>query len=973
MNETSAKTLYLIDGTAQLFRAYFAIPGLSDERGMPTNAIYGFTTMLRKLLEEERPSHAAAAFDLGGEVFRHAAFAEYKANRPPVPEGLHVQVPYAKRVCQALGVRVLERTGFEADDLIATYAVRARVLGYAVVVVAADKDLLQLVGPGVTLLNPTKNLRLDPEGVTAEFGVPPERVRDVLGLMGDSVDNIPGVPGVGEKTALAVVAAHGDLEGVLAHAERTVALFDARDALLRALEAWAGEDGATADAAERLTAARARFLAAAGELGMLVGDADPTSLAPGSREASRVVRDLKRELKGLDRGSARRVWQSIHEHRAVARLSRELATLHADVPLEVAIEDLALGPADVAETNALFARLGFRSLLVEESTANGAAPPADVAPAAVEPAAAGQYERVTDGESLARVVNCLRDARRIAIVLRARGDDRLSAPLDGLALSWAEGRGAWVGIGPSGVSLEQLAGSLGPVLGGQVARTVLHDAKRSAELLLRHRLPVDPRALDVMVAAFLLDPGRSDYPFERLATEIAGLAPRPPGLGSLDAVAADLGWAEEADRLLRVGVRIEPRLDATGLLRLYERIDGPLLPVLARMELHGIRIDTARLRAMAVELDGQIRAEREAIHGLAGREFNIDSPKQLREVLFDQLGLAARRKTEKGRFASTDAQTLEELAGDHAIVRHVLEHRELTKLKGTYVDTLPRLVRADTGRVHTTFDPTGAATGRLSSFDPNLQNIPVRSEAGRRIREAFVPEPGYLFLSSDYSQIELRVLAHLARDAELIAAFNAGEDVHRYTAARVFGVPGDLVTDGMRQRAKAVNFGILYGMSETRLAREQGMSRADARRFIGAYFTRFAGVRRYIDETREAARRDGLVRTAYGRIRWFPRLHARAGRAEQEQALRAAVNTTIQGTAADLMKLAMLRVDADLARARTGARMLLQVHDELLLEVPRDHVDETRGIVRDAMERVSDLAVPLVVDQKVGASWLEAG
>jgi len=968
LNDTPHKTLYLIDGTAQLFRAYFAIPGLTDEHGMPTNAIYGFTTMLRKLLKEERPTHAAAAFDLGGEVFRHAAYAEYKSNRPPVPEGLDVQVPYAKRVCEALGVRILERAGFEADDLLATYTTRARALGYAVVVVAADKDLLQLVGPGVTLLNPTKNLRLDAAGVTAEFGVPPERVRDVLGLMGDSVDNIPGVPGVGEKTALAVVAAHGDLESVLAQAERRVALFDARDAWLAALEAW------TPETTEQVATARARFLAAAGDLALPVPDADPSVHAPGSREATRIVRDLKRELKALDRGSARRIWQSIHEHRDAARLSRELATLHADVPVEVPIEELALGPADVATANELFTRLGFRSLLLEEAQGSGAPRAVADVPTTIEPQQpAGRYERATDVEALRRLVERLREASRIAIVVHARGDDRFAAPLAGLALSWAEGHGAWVGIGSGGFGLEQIADGLGPALGGRVAKTVVYDAKRSAELLLRHRLPVAPTALDVMVAAFLLDPGRADYPFERLATEIAGLAPRPPGLGALDAAAAELGWAEEADRLLRVGLRIEPRLQATGLLGLYERIDGPLLPVLARMELHGIRIDTERLAAMAVEMDGQIRTERAAIHGLAGREFNIDSPKQLREVLFDQLGLATRRKTEKGGFASTDAQTLEDLADEHAIVRHVLEYRELSKLKGTYVDALPRLVRADTGRVHTTFDPTGAATGRLSSFDPNLQNIPVRSEAGRRIREAFVPEPGYRFLTSDYSQIELRVLAHLARDEELIAAFHAGEDVHRYTAARVFGVPDDLVTDAMRRRAKAVNFGILYGMSETRLAREQGMARADARRFIGAYFTRFAGVRRYIDETREAARREGLVRTAFGRIRWFPRLHARAGRAEQEQALRAAVNTTIQGTAADLMKLAMLRVDTELARARSGARLLLQVHDELLLEVPQGEMDQTRGIVREAMERVSDLAVPLVVDQKVGASWLEAG
>ncbi len=956
MSETSVQTLYLIDGTAQLFRAYFAIPGLTDERGMPTNAIYGFTTMLRKLLKEERPTHAAAAFDLGGDVFRHAAFAEYKANRPPVPEGLDVQVPFAKQVCELLGVRVLERAGFEADDVIATYTARARAQGYGVVVVAADKDLLQLVGPGVTVLNPTKNLRLDAAGVATEFGVPPDRVRDVLGLMGDSVDNIPGVPGVGEKTALALVAAHGDLEQVLARAERTVALFEARDALLEGLDPalkesfLAAADAFLEDESADDLSTRVRALRA------LVADADLS--------VPRSARDVKRELKALDRGSGRRIWHAIREHRDDARLSRELATLHANVPVEVPIDDLTLAPADVSAANALFGRLGFRSLLLEGPALAPADLSAETAGAPIE--VQGSYDRVTDEAALSRLLGVLGQARRIAVVLRARGPDRFSAPLDGVAVSWAEGHGAWVGIDLARVAL-------GPVLGGRVAKTVVFDAKRAAELELRHGLAVDDRALDVMVGAFLLDPGRSDYTLERLAAEIGGLAAPAPSLGELDVEAQHLAAAEEADRVLRIAERIEPRLDASGLLALYERIDGPLLPVLARMELAGIRIETARLAAMAVEMDGQIRAERDAIWSHAGREFNVDSPKQLREVLFDQLGLATKRKTEKGKLASTDAQTLEELTGEHAIVSHVLEYRELTKLKGTYVDALPRLVRPDTGRVHTTFDPTGAATGRLSSFDPNLQNIPVRSAAGRRIRHAFVPEPGHVFLASDYSQIELRVLAHMAQDEGLIAAFRAGEDVHRYTAARVFGVAPDLVTDAMRRRAKAVNFGLLYGMSETRLAREQGMSRADARRFIEAYFTRFVGVRRYIDQTREAARRDGFVRTAFGRMRWFPRLHVRAGRAEEEQALRAAVNTTIQGTAADLMKLAMLAVDAEIARTGVRARMLLQVHDELLLEVHADDVGPASEIVRHAMEGVADLAVPLVADQKVGASWLEAG
>ena len=990
MNAQSVKTLYLIDGTAQLFRAYFAIPGLTDERGMPTNAIYGFATMLRKLLREERPTHVAAAFDLGGDVFRHEVFADYKANRPPVPEDLHVQVPFAKRVCEAFGVQVIEREGFEADDLIATCARRARAQGFDVVVVAADKDLMQLVGPGVTLLNPTKNLRLDARGVATEFGVPPERVRDVLGLMGDAVDNIPGVPGVGDKTARALVLAYGELDAVLARAERTVGLFEARDDLLAAVEALGTEDGGV-DPVERVSTAGERFVVAADALATagtsddladracalrtLVDAAGLAGLPRAPAEAAKRLRALKRALKDLDRGSARRVWQAVHENRDAARLSRDLATLHDGVPFDLGIDELARRRADTAGANALFASLGFRSLVADDAASEDPAVGTQAALAVVRgPVVVGEYEHVTDDEeSLARVASTVATARKVAIVASIRGDDRLAAPLDGIALAWAEGRGAFVSVGVGGVSVDLLNRMLGSILAGEGAPTVTHDAKRQAQILFRHGLPFDARGLDLMVAAFLLDPGRADYSAERLVAEIGGLGPRARALESLDATAVAHDRAEDADRLLRLAARLEPQLDATGLRELYDRIDGPLLPVLARMEARGIRIDTGLLAAMSVEMDAQIRTEREAIHELAGREFNIDSTKQLREVLFDGLGLATRRKTRKGRVASTDAQTLEELASEHAIARRILEYRELTKLKGTYVDALPRLVRADTGRVHTTFDPTGAATGRLSSFDPNLQNIPVRTEAGRRIRAAFVPEPGSVFLSADYSQVELRVLAHLAGDDELIAAFRSGEDIHRYTAARVFGVPGDLVTDAMRQRAKAVNFGILYGMSETRLAREQGMARSDAGRFIEAYFARFSGVRRYIDRTREAARRDGHVRTLFGRVRWFPVLEARAGRAEQEQALRAAVNTTIQGTAADLMKLAMLRVDAELERAGTGAHLLLQVHDELLLELPRDRVDEVGRIVREAMEGVAELAVPLVVEPTVGASWLEAG
>lgn len=485
-----------------------------------------------------------------------------------------------------------------------------------------------------------------------------------------------------------------------------------------------------------------------------------------------------------------------------------------------------------------------------------------------------------------------------------------------------------------------------------------------------------------MVAAFLLDPDRTGFDLDSLAREYLGITTIPYAevaghgaaertLDQVDVERVAEYAAEDADVTLRLAAVLEARLEEAGLRDLYETVDGPLLPVLAGMEARGIRVDVERLRRMSLEMEASLEVLRREIHALAGTTFNLDSPKQLREVLFGRLGLRSGRLTAKGGVPSTDARTLEDLAAEHEIAEKVLEYRELSKLKNTYVDSLPGLLHPDTGRIHTCYHPTGAATGRLSSSEPNLQNIPARTEAGRAIRSAFVAEPGSVFLASDYSQMELRVLAHLSGDPELVAAFESGQDIHRHTAARVFGVDPALVTDPMRRRAKAVNFGILYGMSEARLAREQRISRAEAHRFVETYFERFRGVADYVQRVREAARRDGAVRTLFGRVRYFPQLRGRPGRAVEEAALRAAVNTTIQGTAADLMKRAMLRVDAALRDAAPGAHMLLQVHDELLLEVPEREAAAAAAAVRSAMEGVHPLRVPLRVDQKVGRSWLD--
>ncbi len=1012
VEEPKKKTLYLVDGTSQLFRAYFAIRGLSNPEGMPTNAAYGFTTMLRRLLKEERPEYLAVAFDLEGPTFRHDRYADYKAHRPPSPEDLNRQMPYVKDICRAMNIPVLELAGYEADDLIATYTRLAREAGFVVVVVASDKDLLQLVGDGVTVLNPTKNQKLDAGGVEASFGVPPKRVQDVLALMGDSVDNIPGVPGIGEKSAKEMVSAHGGLEAVLARAERLARIYDERDALLAELEALQGRGappgGGLGDVASRCEAlARELVDLAPGEAEdrrvrleetarLLREFAGRLSRGTGGKalELAHEPRAVVRALKDLDKGSARRLWTAVRDHRETALLSRELATLDSTVPATFDPEVLRVGPPDREKLAALFQQLGFRSLHDETLRGEQDGAGEDVPgvegggiSSAARPARA-RYETLLDLDSLREVVTRCREAGVFAMDTETDGTDPQRARLVGVSLSWAEGEGAYLPLGhrylgaPRQVPLEAATAELMPLLADPSVRKIGQNLKYDLHVLRRHGLPVEGCKLDTMVAAFLLQPDRTSFNLDGLAREylgcttmnvadVAGKGATARTLNQVEVERIAEHAAENADVTFRLARVLEPRLEGAGLLQLYERVDGPLLPVLARMEAHGIRVDVGKLRVMSREMEQALDRARQEIHELAGTSFNVDSPKQLREILFERLGLKSGRLTAKGGVPSTDAATLEDLAADHEIARRILEYRELAKLKGTYVDSLPALIHPETGRIHTCYHPTGAATGRLSSSDPNLQNIPARTEAGRKIRSAFVPEEGFVFVASDYSQMELRVLAHLCGDPELLAAFEAGEDIHRRTASRVFGVAPPLVTDEMRRRAKAVNFGILYGMSETRLAQDQRISRAEARRFIATYFERFQGVRAYLEQARESARRDGAVRTLFGRVRYFPQLRGGAGRALEEQALRAAVNTTIQGTAADLMKMAMLRVEATLAEAAPGARMLLQVHDELLFEVPEGEADAAMRCIRRAMEEVHPLRVPLAVDQKVGRSWLE--
>jgi DNA polymerase-1 len=982
--------LYLIDGTSQLFRAFFAIRGLTNAEGFPTNAVFGFTTMLRKLLNDEKPEYVGVAFDLEGPTFRHERFADYKAHRPPVPEDLIAQLPLVKQVCEGFRIPILELPGFEADDLIATYTRLAREQGYEVVVVASDKDLLQLVGEGVTVLNPSKDLRLDPAKVVEFFGVPPERVRDVLGLMGDAVDNIPGVPGVGEKTALTLVNVYGDVEAIVSRAVRFVEAFAARDALVAALEA----DGADAAAPRERFASCGQALLAIerdDEVAARIRDAMAavSEWTPAAGPSAKDRRALAKRLKDLDKGSQRRIWQAIAENVEQARLSRELATLDAGVPATFDPEALRHDPPDREKLAALFKKLGFRSLTAEFSEpAPEAAPEAADAEPQTPAVGEADYRTILTQEALSAAVAAGRKAGRIAVDTETNSTDPMRAKLVGISMSWRPRQGVYIPVthaylgAPDQLALDEIQRILAPLLADPSVAKVGQNLKYDSHILRRHGLPVAGWSLDTMVAAFLLEPDRQTFNMDSLAAfylghetikyaSLVGTGARQLTLDQIDVERVTQYAAEDADVTLRLSEVLSPKLREAGVEDVWRRIDGPTLPILERMEATGIKIDVTALAVLSKEMDGLLDVERRAIHELAGGAFNVDSPKQLREVLFGSLGLKPGKKTAKSGEFSTDAATLEDLAESHEIARRLMSYRELAKLKGTYVDTLPELVNPATGRVHTSYHPTGAATGRLSSSDPNLQNIPARTAIGLRIRSAFVPEDGWVFLASDYSQVELRVLAHMCGDAELQSAFRAGEDIHRVTAAKVFSVDPADVTDTMRRRAKAINFGILYGMSESRLARDQGMSRQDAHDFIEAYFDRFSRVKGYIEGVRAEATREGRVRTVFGRVRSFAVLKGRGHRGEVEQALRAAVNTTIQGTAADLMKLAMQGVSRALQEGRSDARLLLQVHDELLLEVPKTEIDSVKDRVRHAMEQVHPLSVPLSVDQKTGADWRE--
>lgn len=877
-----AKKVLLVDGHSLFHRAFHALPPLSTREGQPTNAVYGFLQMLLALLEEEQPDYAAVALDVPAPTFRNEIFADYKGQRPPTDEALKAQLPLLPEVVDALGLSVVELEGFEADDVIGTLAARAAAEGYQVTIVTGDRDLLQLVRDGVEVVTTLRGIketrRYDLDAVREEYGLEPERLIDLKALAGDSSDNIPGVPGIGEKSAQQILRQMGSLE-----------------------------------------------------------------------EA----------LKRVDEIESARIRNRLKEHPEQALLSRRLAEIRTDVPVPVRLEDLRWKGLRVERLRELARRLEFTSLLSRLPAEEESTRP-EIAITVIEDQAALEA-LVADIRAQGAMTLAVAESEIGPTLAVAKSDAQVVL----IPLTQSGSEAATLFVEETADELD-LSG-LREVLEAPEIDVRAADVKSLARKLASYGLEVRGAEFDPEIASYLLEPNRRDHSVATLTREHLGYTlPEAEGEAQAEFEPALLQAASEVVAVRRLREPMRAHLERAGELELFDEVEMPLTLVLADMELAGIGVDADKLRQVGEQLDAMLAELEGRIYEIAGCEFNVASPQQLSEVLFERLQLPRGRRTKTGW--STSAAVLEDLASKYEIVRLVLEHREYAKLRSTYVDGLLREIDDKTGRVHTTFEQTVAATGRLSSRNPNLQNIPVRTEWGREIRSCFVSEPGKLLLAADYSQIELRILAHMSEDTRLVEAFQAGADIHTETAAALFNVPAEEVTYEMRGRAKTVNFAVLYGQGPTALSKQLGISREEAAAFIENYFKALPGVRRYIDIIVATAREQGYVETLLGRKRPLPEIHSSDSRAAS-YAERAAVNTPIQGTAADIIKLAMLRLPPRLGEVSPDSAMLLQVHDELVLEVPEDEVGAVGRLVREVMESAFELRVPLVVDVAAGTNW----
>ncbi|MGD9056658.1 MAG: DNA polymerase I [Desulfobacterales bacterium] len=887
------RTIYLIDGTAYIHRAYHAIRGLSNSKGLPTNATFGFTRMLLKLIEDRQPQYAGMFFDSKGPTFRHDMYRDYKANRPPMPDDMAIQIPYIKEITAALQFPIVEMQGFEADDLIGTYARIAEKRGFTVVMVTGDKDFIQLVTDRVTIWDPMKDATIDAEFVKKSYGIEPHQMIDVMGLAGDTSDNVPGIPGVGQKTALNWIQNH--------------------HSMARLYESVAS-----------ITAKKQR--------------------------------------------------ENLIRYRDQAFLSRDLVKIDVDAPVSADLADFVIGPADTEVLSTLFQTLEFRQLQQALSQK------ADLSDK--------DYQPILSKEAFNRLTERLRSARIFSLDTETTSPIPMKARLVGLSFALQANEAFYIPCGhdyigvPQQLPLTEVLNKLKPILENPAIKKVGQNIKYDWIVLTRHGVKLDGVIFDTMIGSYLLNPSKRAHNLDQIALDFLGHKTIPyqevAGKGknalAFNQVLLDKAVpyaCEDADITLMARDVLMPQLQEIDLQHLMENVEMPLVPVLMNMEMTGTCVNIDRLHELSKSFAHQLEALEGSIYGLAGEEFNINSSKQLGNILFNKLQLPVLKKTKKKTGYSTDVDVLTRLAEEHEMPALVLKHRTLSKLKSTYADALVDLVNPETGRIHTSFNQTVTATGRLSSSDPNLQNIPIRSAEGMEIRRAFVPRKGWKLVSADYSQVELRILAHYSNDRILIKAFLDDEDIHARTASEVFQVSPSDITAELRRQAKAINFGIIYGMSAFGLSKQLDIGQKMAQTYIDHYFARYKGVKAFIDETLAAANQSKRTSTLLGRIRLLPDIDSR-NRVVRQAAERTAINTPIQGSAADLIKLAMINVAGAIREKKLESAMLLSVHDELVFEVPPHELDTLQTLVKEIMEGVWELKVPLKVNLAVGDNWAEA-
>lgn len=895
---SSKPPFVLVDGSSYLFRAFHALPELTNSRGEPTNAILGVVTMIRRLLNDYSPEHIAVVFDAPGGSFRNELYAEYKANRPPMPEELRVQIEPLHDIIRSMGLPLVMVPGVEADDVIGTLARQATELGMETLISTGDKDMAQLVDAHVSLINTMSETFTDRTGVEEKFGVKPEQITDYLALMGDSVDNIPGVPKCGPKTAAKWLQAYGDLDNLMAHAD---------------------------------------------------------------------------EIKG-------KIGENLRESLDFLPLSRQLATIKLDVPLDAGPADYTPSAPDTERLRAHYLRMESSRLL---ATLEGGAEAPAQAPNETPDA---DYETILEKAAFERWLKRLEQAELFAFDTETTSLDYMSAELVGLSFAIEAGEAAYLPVGhdypgaPKQLARDWVLERLKPLLEDEAHKKVGQNLKYDMSVLANYGIELRGVAYDTMLESYVLDATATRHDMDSLALnylhyttihfeDIAGKGSKQLTFNQIDIEQASPYAAEDADITLRLHQALWPKLAGeASLAGLLTKLEIPLVPVLSRIERNGVRIDCGKLKRQSGELAKSMHELEQRAYRIAGHSFNLGSPKQIGEIFFNELNLPVIAKTPKGAPSTAESVLVELAEQGHELPAVILEHRGLSKLKSTYTDKLPEMVNPRTGRVHTSYHQAVAATGRLSSSDPNLQNIPVRSEEGRRIRQAFVPAEGWKMVAADYSQIELRIMAHLSGDKGLLKAFSQGEDIHRATAAEVFGEAPDQVTADQRRSAKAINFGLIYGMSAFGLARQLGIERAAAQDYVDLYFKRYPGVAEFMDRTREQAHAQGYVETLFGRRLYLPDINAR-NHQRRTAAERTAINAPMQGSAADIIKRAMLAVDAWIVDEAPPVRLLMQVHDELVLETERGFVEQATRRLRACMEGAASLDVPLVVDVGVGDDW----